>query len=331
LSQTGAGYDPLQRRALGQSGILSTQLALGTAPLGDLFQRVGEATAHETLQTGLKAGLGLVDTAPLYGAGLAEMRTGRALADSRDGARDVLVSTKVGRYYLPEAGVAPQRGWAGGLQFSPVLDYGYDGARRSLEQSLFRLGRPQVDIALIHDVDLFTHGSVDLKRSGAVRAIGVGVNEAKMCARFAHAGDFDCMLLAGQYSLLNQEALQEFFPLCEQKGIGVMLGGVFNSGILATGAVPDAKYAYAPASSSVLERTRRLQQLAAKHAIPLAAAALQFPLAHPAVSCLVVGAVLPSEVARNVASLQLPIPAAFWQELRDSDLIDPRAPLPTGV
>jgi D-threo-aldose 1-dehydrogenase len=337
--------DPLSQRKLGSSALHVTELGVGTAPLGDLYQRVSEAEASDMLNTGYALGLRLFDTAPLYGSGLAEHRTGQLLRQvPREG---VVVSTKVGRWYQAAPGRWDCGNWAGGLEFNAVVDYSYDGAMRSFEQSLLRLGLGRVDVLLIHDVDVHTHGSRDacdrrfdeamegayralleLRRNGDVQAIGVGVNEADMCARFARAGDFDCMLLAGRYTLLEQGALDEFLPLCEAKDIGVLAGGTFNSGILASGPKSGAKYNYVDAPRAVLERVARLDEVCRAHGVPLAAAAIQFPLAHPKVSSVVIGAVTAAEIRQNFELMQLPIPAALWSDLRAEGLVRTDAPLP---
>jgi D-threo-aldose 1-dehydrogenase len=218
---------------------------------------------------------------------------------------------------------------------------------RAFEQSLLRLGLARVDILLIHDVDVHTHGSreacdrrfdeamegayralLELRKNGDVRAIGVGVNEADMCARFARAGDFDCMLLAGRYSLLEQGALDEFLPLCVQKNIGVMAGGVYNSGILASGPKPGSKYNYAEAPAAVRERVARLDAVCRAHQVPLAAAAIQFPLGHPQVSSVVIGAISAEEMLQNFELMSVEIPAALWSDLRSEGLLRMDAPLP---
>jgi D-threo-aldose 1-dehydrogenase len=337
---------PLALRKLGSSPLHVTALGVGTAPLGDLYQRVPEAQAMDMLKTGYELGLRLFDTAPLYGSGLAEQRTGHEL---RQRPRDTLVlSTKVGRYYEAAPGHADRGNWAGGLEFNAVLDYSYDGAMRSFEQSLLRLGLARVDVLLIHDVDVHTHGSRDacdrrfdeamegayralleLRQSGDVKAIGVGVNESDMCARFARAGDFDCMLLAGRYTLLEQGALDEFLPLCEQKDIGVLAGGTFNSGILASGPRQGSKYNYAEAPAPVRERVAKLDEVCRAHGVPLAAAAIQFPLAHPKVSSVVIGAISAAEIRQNFELLSLSIPVALWRDLKSAGLVRKDAPVPS--
>jgi D-threo-aldose 1-dehydrogenase len=337
--------DPLARRQLGKSPLRVTQLGVGTAPLGDLYQRVPEPDARDMLAAGYDLGLRLFDTAPLYGGGLAEHRTGGLLRQKNR--QDLVVSTKVGRWYRPAPRGANRGNWAGGLEFDAVLDYSYDGAMRSFEQSLLRLGLSRVDVLLIHDVDVHTHGSreacdryfdlamegayralIELRQSGDVAAIGVGVNESDMCARFARAGDFDCMLLAGRYTLLDHDALDEFLPLCEAKNIGVLAGGTFNSGILASGPRPGAKYNYADAPIAVRERVGRLGEVCRAHGVPLAAAAIQFPLGHPQVSSVVIGAISPREIRENFELMTHSIPAQLWADMKSQGLLRADAPIP---
>lgn len=334
----------LPARPLGRSGIAVSALGFGGAPLGDLYARLGEATAIATVEAALAAGVNLVDTSPLYGHGLSEHRIGAALR--RSGRKDVVISTKVGRVADPFAGRGDGSGYLGGLPHGLRFDYSYDGAMRSLEQSALRLGVDRLDIVLIHDVDVWTHGAdrieqrfaeamdgayralADLRAAGTVGAIGVGVNEAAMCERFARAGDFDAMLLAGRYSLLEQPALASFMPLAQAKGIGLMLGGVFNSGILATGPVAGAKYNYRAAPPEILARVAAIEAVCARHGVPLRRAALQFPLGHPAVASLVMGAVGPEEVADQLAELSTPVPAALWTELTAEGLLGADVPVP---
>jgi D-threo-aldose 1-dehydrogenase len=342
---TSKHIDPLAKRKLGSAPLQVTALSVGTAPIGDLYQRVPEEEARGMLEVGYELGLNLFDTSPLYGGGLAEHRTGGVL---RQKPRESFVlCTKVGRWYQPAPGRANRGNWAGGLEFDAVLDYSYEGAMRSFEQSLLRLGLGRVDVLLIHDVDVHTHGSreaadrcfdramegayralVELRKSGDVKAIGVGVNESDMCARFARAGDFDCMLLAGRYTLLEQGALDDFLPLCEAKDIGVMAGGTFNSGILASGPKPGAKYNYAEAPAAVKQRVAQLEAICRAHGVPLAAAAIQFPLGHPKVSSVVIGAISPAELRRNYELMSLPIPAGLWSDLRGQGLLRKDAPVP---
>lgn len=334
----------LPTRPLGRSGLAVTTLGFGAAPLGDLYARLDEAQAVATVEAALAAGVTLIDTSPLYGHGLSEHRIGAGLR--RAGRQDVVISTKVGRVAEPFAGRGDGSGYLGGLPHGMRFDYSYDGAMRSLEQSALRLGVDRLDVVLIHDVDVWTHGQdaiearfaeamggayralEKLRAAGAVKAIGVGVNEAQMCERFARAGDFDTMLLAGRYSLLEQPALASFMPLALEKGIGLMLGGVFNSGILATGPVAGAKYNYRPAPPEILARVAALEAVCTRHGVPLRRAALQFPLGHNAVASLVMGAVKPEEVADQVAELAAPIPASLWAELKAEGLLDADVPVP---
>lgn len=331
-------------RPLGRSGLRVTTLGFGGAPLGDLYAHIDEASAVATVGTALASGINLIDTSPLYGHGLSEHRIGAALR--RSGRKDVVISTKVGRVAEPFAGRGNGSGYLGGLPHGLRFDYSYDGAMRSLEQSALRLGVDRIDVVLIHDVDVWTHGQnaiearfaeamggayralEKLRAAGAVKAIGVGVNEAEMCERFASAGDFDTMLLAGRYSLLEQPGLASFMPLAQQKGIGLMLGGVFNSGILATGPVSGAKYNYQPAPPQILARVAAIEAVCARHGVPLRRAALQFPLGHPAVASLVMGAVKPEEVADQVAELAASVPAALWTELKAESLLGADVPVP---
>jgi D-threo-aldose 1-dehydrogenase len=334
----------LPSRRLGRSGLAVTTLGFGGAPLGDLYARLDEASAVATVETALAAGVTLLDTSPLYGHGLSEHRIGAALR--RSGRKDVVISTKIGRVALPFAGRGDGSGYLGGLPHGLRFDYSYDGAMRSLEQSALRLGVDRLDIVLIHDVDVWTHGQDmieqrfseamegayraldDLRAAGSVKAIGVGVNEAEMCERFARAGDFDTMLLAGRYSLLEQPGLASFMPLAQQKGIGLMLGGVFNSGILATGPVAGAKYNYRPAPPDILARVAAIEAVCTRHGVPLRRAALQFPLGHPAVASLVMGAVRPEEVADQAAELAALVPTAQWTEMKAEGLLGADVPVP---
>ncbi|CAN7461862.1 aldo/keto reductase [Bosea sp. LjRoot9] len=334
----------LATRPLGHSGLDVSTLGFGGAPLGDLYARLDEAQAVATVEAAIAGGVTLLDTSPLYGHGLSEHRIGAALR--RVDRANIAVSTKVGRVAEPFGARGDGSGYLGGLPHALRFDYSYDGAMRSLEQSALRLGVDRIDIVLIHDVDVWTHGAdaiearfsqamggayralEGLRASGAVKAIGVGVNEAEMCERFARAGDFDTMLLAGRYSLLEQPGLASFMPLALKKGIGLMLGGVFNSGILATGPVTGAKYNYKPAPPEILARVAAIEAVCLRHDVPLRRAALHFPLGHPAVASLVMGAVSPREVEDQIAELSAPVPAALWAELKAEGLLGADVPVP---
>lgn len=329
-------------RALGPRGVTVTACGFGGAPLGDLYAPLDDATAIAAVESAADHGIALFDTAPLYGRGLSEHRIGTAL---RRRARTTFVlSTKVGRVFAPAPhGVRLTEGYAGGLAFEGRFDYSRDGALRSLEQSLLRLGLARVDIALIHDIDPWTHGERaearfreavegayraldELRAQNVVRAIGIGVNDAGICARMARETDIDCVMLAGRYSLLEQGALDDFLPLAVERGIGVLLGGVFNSGILATGARAGAHYNYRAAPPEILRRVARIEAVCTAHGVALPHAAIRFPLAHPAIASVVLGAVTPDEVARNLAAFDAPIPSAFWRDLVAEGLLRADAP-----
>jgi D-threo-aldose 1-dehydrogenase len=340
----------IESRPLGRTGLPVSALGFGAAPLGDLYALLDDATAVATVEAALDAGMTLIDTSPHYGNGLSELRVGAGL---RRRPRDrVVLSTKIGRVMDPRrrpdpppAGVISP-GFAGGVPHRAAFDYSYDGALRAFEQSLLRMGVDRIDVLLIHDVDVWTHGrdmfetrfkeamdgayrALDrLRGEGVVKAIGVGINEAEICARFAEAGDFDTVLMAGRYSLLEQGGAARFLPLALKKGIGVILGGVFNSGILATGPVEGARYNYRPAPPEIMERVRRIDAVCRSHGVPLADAALRFPLGHPAVASIVLGAVAPEEIARNVASLARPIPSGLWSDLKAEGLLAADVPTP---
>jgi D-threo-aldose 1-dehydrogenase len=337
----------LPRRVLGRTEVEVSVLGFGTAPLGDLFVRIDDEIAIATVERAFALGINLLDSSPLYGRGLAEHRCGTALR--RVPRRDVVLCTKVGRWMDPFQPPADVSGFVGGQPHRAIFDYSYDGTMRSVEQSLLRLGTDRIDLLLIHDVDVWTHGqdaieqrfreamsgayvALDkLRGEGVVRGIGVGVNEADMCVRFAKAGSFDTMLLAGRYSLLEQPALAEFLPLAQEKAIGVMLGGVFNSGILATGAVTGAKYNYRDAPPDVLKKVAEIERVCAAHGVDLPTAALHFALGHPAVASLVLGGQAPQEVERNVAALSSKVPAGLWSDLKAQHLLDANAPIPSPV
>lgn len=334
----------LPRRRFLRAGFEVSALGFGAAPLGDLYGHLDEATAVDAILAALESGITLIDVSPLYGHGLAEHRLGAALRRF-SGPRPV-ISTKVGRVMDPFLPRGDGSGYHGGLPHGARFDYSADGVRRSLEQSLLRLGVDRIDIALIHDVDVWTHGAegarhrirealagaypalAALRDEGVVGAIGIGVNEADICTLFARETDMDAVLLAGRYSLLEQPALDEFLPLALEKRISVMLGGVFNSGILATGAIAGAKYNYQPAPEPVLARVRAMEAICARHGVPLRIAALAFALAHPAVTSVVLGGVNRAEVLANVAAAGAQVPAALWADLITAGLLNPGAPTP---
>lgn len=298
---------------------------LGCAPLGGnggVFGMSSEDAADTVVQHCLSHGVTFFDTAPAYGAGVSELRLGRALQGVPRS--HFQLGTKIGVVINADG--------------SAERSYRRDAVKRSIADSLQRLGVDFIEIAHIHDADADENFRMaldeaypvlaDFKAQGVIRAIGAGMNQWQREAEFARNADFDCFLLAGRYTLLEQEPIHEYLPLCLAKGISVFLGGVFNTGILATGAIPTAQYQYRPAPPAILEKTRRIEAVCAQYDIPLKAAALQFPLAHPAIRSLVVGMIAPAEVDQNLAALHTPIPAAFWTALREQGLIDTAAPTP---
>ncbi len=327
--------DPLERRRIGRTKIEVTRLGLGGAPLGGLYHDLPEETALETVGRALELGINFFDTAPLYGHSKSEIRLGRALRGQR---RDSFVlATKVGRVLVPEDSAKVESIWYANLPpLKPVFDFSADGVLHSFEASLKRLGLDRVDILHIHDPDDHygqalrgAYPALDrLRREKVVGAIGVGMNQAEMLARFAREASFDCFLLAGRYTLIDHTGLRELLPLCVEKQISVVIGGPYNSGILATGARPGAKFNYQDAPPELLAKVARIEEIASRHAVPLRAASLQFPLAHPAVAAIIPGARSPAEVEENFCLVSQPIPGAFWEELLRERLLPEEAPVP---
>jgi D-threo-aldose 1-dehydrogenase len=323
--------------ALGRGGLRVSALALGTAPLGNLFAPVAEEDAAATVGSALEAGLTYVDTAPHYGLGLAERRLGRLLAGvPRD---RFVVSTKVGRLVRPLAPgeTADPEGFADSPPARRVWDLSGDGVRRSLEESLERLGLDRVDILLLHDPDDHEREAyeqafpalIELRDQGVVTAIGAGMNQAEMLTRFVRDRDIDVVLVAGRYSLLDQRALAELLPTCAARGTAVVVGGVFNSGLLADPR-PGATFDYAPAPPELVDRAARLAEVCARHGTPLRAAALAFPFGHPAVTSVLVGARSAAEVQDAVACFEWPVPGELWAELVATGLLPADVPTPAG-
>lgn len=332
-------------KSLGRSGLEVTRIGFGGAPHGNMYEAFPDEQALAAIRACHDAGMRLFDTAPLYGFGLSEHRVGEALRGV-DRAGYVL-STKVGRLLRPVDPAQVDRAqFKTPMPFAIAYDYGYDGVMRSFEDSLQRIGTHRIDILLVHDLDVWTHGSEaarqervaefmaggyramrTLRDQGVVRAIGAGLNEAAACRDLAERGEFDVFLLAGRYSLLEQDPLDSFLPLCAERGIGIIIGGAFNSGILATGPVAGATYNYRPAPPEILARTSRIEAVCARHGVPLASAALQFPLHHPVVASVIVGMRSPGEVELNRATLQHPIPVDLWAELKAEELLRADAPV----
>jgi D-threo-aldose 1-dehydrogenase len=316
----------LPTRRLGRTELHPTSLGFGGGPIGKLAGPAAEEQARATVEAAWTAGIRYFDTAPLYGLGKSERRLGAVLRTKPRS--EFILSTKVARLLHP----------SGANDDAPpavVYDYSRDGAMRSLEASFARLGIDRVDIALIHDIDRWTHGErqperfrealdgayralADLKAAGVVGAIGLGVNEWPICETFARQAPVDCFLLAGRHTLLERGAEADFLPFCVESGIGIIIGGPFNSGILATGAVPGALYNYAPAPGSILRRVERIQATCDAFGVPLAAAALAFPLRHPAVATIIPGVDQPQAVAEIGAWRAADIPAPFWAAVEEN-------------
>jgi D-threo-aldose 1-dehydrogenase len=327
----------------------ATPLGLGGAPLGNLYRALSNDAAARVVRRAWDLGVRYFDTAPHYGQGLSERRIGTVL---RSVPRDrYILSTKVGRLLIADAH-APrdQHGYVDTLPYVTRYDYTTDGVRRSLDASLERLGVARIDLVFVHDIDVATHGGehaarfrdmldgalpalASLKREGVIGGYGLGVNEVEICRRTLAHADLDVILLAGRYSLADQEAAATLLPACAARNVAVVLGGPFNSGILASGAHPADGSApwfnYAPAPLAVVERVAAIERICEAFDVPLKAAALQFPRGHPAVACVLAGARSAGEIEENVALARRPIPASFWQALRREGLVDEAATLPS--
>jgi len=366
--------DVSARVALGSSRVHVTRMGLGTVPLGGLYEPVDDEEAKALVLRSFELGVRLFDTAPQYGSGLAERRLSRVLAGlPRD---ELVVATKVGRLIRrlstsakvvtvvreavvnrdvsrltsasrhvlhrlqgrtahPATATTAEDATAPG--FTSVFDFSYDGAMRSLEESLDRLKLDRVDMLLLHDPDYYFKQAMagayraieQLRRDGTVGAIGVGMNQSAMLARFAREADFDCFLVAGRYTLLDQTALDDLLPICEKRGSSVIVGGVYNSGILADPR-PGTHFNYEPAAQAWLDKAIRIKAVCDRHGVPLKAAAVQFPFGHPAVATVLAGSRSVAEVEENAAMLAHPIPTDLWAELRHEGLIAPHVPTPGG-
>ena len=331
---------------LGNGGLRFTELGFGAAPLGNLYRAISEDAAQAVLEAAWDAGVRYFDTAPLYGLGLSETRLNRFLRSKPR--EDYVISTKIGRLFRA---TTPDKRDGFGKWFevparNEVFDYGYDAVMRSLGFSLERLGLDRVDILYAHDLDVFTHKSpaardarldefmaggyralLALRDQGVIRAFGAGVNEWQSCQWMTERGDFDLFLLAGRYTLLEQEALETFLPLATARGIGIVIGGPYNSGVLATGPKPGAFYNYDPAPDWVLEQVGRIEAVCRAHGVAMVDAAFQFPLRHPAVVSVIPGGQGVAEMQANARAATATIPLALWADLQAQGLIRPEAPV----
>jgi D-threo-aldose 1-dehydrogenase len=315
-------------------------LGFGTAPLGNLFAPIPDAEARDCTEAALASGIAYIDTAPFYGFGLSEHRVGEAL---RGVPRESFaISTKVGRLLVPDP-APPEEAFSffRGLPFRPVFDYSAAGVRRSIEDSLQRLGLNRIDIVLIHDLAEDTHGPAwrglfdryfaeaaavltELRAAGTIRAWGLGVNSVEPCLLALQQADPDVFLVAGRYTLLDLTALDTLFPVCAERGVGVVVGGPYNSGLLAGGTT----FNYVPAPKELIAKAARLREVCAAHATDLKAAALQFCAAHPVVCSVIPGGRSARDVTQNAALMRAPIPSALWDALRGTGLLPERAPTP---
>ncbi len=330
--------EPFERVEIGQTGLTVPRLGLGGAPLGGLYESVPEEEARNAVDTAYRAGIRFYDTSPYYGHGRCEERFGRYLASHPRG--DYVLSSKVGRVLIPCDRVSIEDNqFRDATGYNPVFDFTRDGVMRSFESSLERLRVDRLDIVHIHDPDAHYEQALleayqavaRLKEQGRVRAVGVGMNQWEALRDFARDADFDCLLVAGRYTLLDQSALAELMPLCSERGVSVIIGGPYNSGILATGSQRRTHFDYEPAAADMLEKTQRLEAVCARHGVPLKAAALQFPFGHPAVVAVIPGARSASEVEENVAMMSHPIPTDLWRELQGEGLLAADTPLPWWV
>ncbi|MCI2283989.1 aldo/keto reductase [Colwellia sp. MSW7] len=338
-----------KKRQIGKTSLQVTELGFGAATLGNLYHPMLDSAADESINKAMELGLNQFDTAPYYGFGLSERRVGNALRNYDS--KDYVLSTKVGRILEPCAKAEDKYGFCSPMPFEPKYDYSYDGIMRSFEHSIQRLGLSKIDILYMHDIGRATHGDDherlfkiameggykamdELRSQGLVSAIGLGVNEYEVCEQAMDHGYFDCFLLAGRYTLLEQKSLESFLPRCIKENSSIILGGPYNSGILATGVrkkgvVPH--YNYEPASESIIKTVARIEDICQEFNVPLASAALQFPLAHPAVVSVIPGLSSASRVETTVAQMQINIPTEFWLALQNAGLLYPDVPVPKGA
>jgi D-threo-aldose 1-dehydrogenase len=325
--------NPVERVRLGRTDVQVTRLGLGLAPLAGLYTAVAEEQAYATVERAWELGIRYFDTAPLYGNGLSERRAGHVLAGKPRA--EFTLSTKTGRRLVRSGGGAGQEIWAESTDLAPVWDFTPEGTARSYAESLDRLGLDRADVLHLHDPD--DHYSeavsgalpalVELRAQGRIGAVSAGMNQVEMLTAFARTGDFDCFLLASRYTLLDQSGLRELLPLCAERGISVIAGGVYNSGLLADPR-PGATYDYVTVSDNVLARALALRDVCSRHGVPLRAAAIQFPAAHPAVASVLIGARSAAEVADAVEMFSLELPGQLWRDLRAAGLLPEEAPVP---
>ncbi len=330
----------MKTRRIGRTDLAVTEVSFGAAALGGLYRACPREQAMETLEAAWDSGIRYFDVAPWYGLGLAERRMGDFLRDKPES--EWVLSTKVGRLLRPvPTGTVPDYSYVDPLSFDADYDYSYDGIMRSVEFSYARLGLNRIDILYVHDIGGYTHGATknavylrqfldggikaleELKASGTIKAFGLGVNEVPVCLDVMRNADIDCILMAGRYTLLDRSAVDELLPLCREKGTSLVVGGVFNSGILATGAVPGSNFDYMPATPDVLAKVAAMEEIAGKHGVALAAPALQFPLRDPLVSSVLIGTAKASSLTRNMELFSPRLPDSIFPEFDHLTLVAP--------
>jgi D-threo-aldose 1-dehydrogenase len=332
-------YKRTELARIGTTDLKVTRLSFGGAPIGNLNKFVEEPDARGALQAAWDAGVRYFDTAPFYGYGLSEQRTGRLLAGkNRD---EYVLSTKVGRLIRPGRRTGTEINDGGKSYYLSypemccVLDYGYDGVMRSHEDSLKRLGVERIDILHIHDPDdhfeWASNGAYkaldQLRSQGTIKAVSAGMNQWEMLSDFIDIGKFDCFLLAGRYSLLEQTALDTFLPKCLEHNVSIVIGGVYNSGLLAN-PKPGKTYNYQAVEQDMLDRALAIKRVCESHGVPLMAAALQFVSAHPAIATICIGARSAGQFNKSVELWDHPIPDSLWSDLKNEGLVVPEAPVP---
>jgi len=340
-------YPPLERRRIGATEVYVPVLGVGCSPFGNRARRLSLSQVDQGIAAAFDVDATYFDVAPYYGFGLCERRVGDALRERQGD--DYVISTKVGRLLVPDSTIdtsGSRNGFLSPMPFRPMFDYSYDGIMRSFEASLHRLGLSRIDILLVHDLGRFAHGTdhdvrfrvfLDsgyraleaLRSGGAVQAIGLGVNECAVCEELMDVCAVDCFLIAGRYTLLDQTALERLLPRCLANEVSVIAGGPYNTGLLAGGTqrLGPLMYDYGPAPEEIIGRLRSIEAVCATFSIPIAAAALQFPLAHPAISAVLPGINSSDRMLETRSLLDFPIPMEFWEQLRSHALIDARAPL----
>ncbi|MBZ5759731.1 MULTISPECIES: aldo/keto reductase [Rhizobium] len=330
----------MNRRKIGRTALEVTEISFGAAALGGLYRACPRDQAMETLQAAWDSGIRYFDVAPWYGLGLAERYVGDFLRDKPDGS--YVLSTKVGRLLRPvPTGTVPDYSYVDPLSFDADYDYSYDGIMRSVDFSYARLGLNHMDILYVHDIGAYTHGRAanehhlgqllgsglkaleQLKSSGAISAYGLGVNEVPVCLDVMRAAPLDCILLAGRYTLLDRSAVAELMPLCRTAQTSLVIGGVFNSGILATGPVPGANFDYMPATEEVIEKVAAMEAIASKSGVPLAAPALQFPLQDQLVASVLIGTGKAASLHRNMENFAQPVPESIYPQFEPYVLVAP--------